>query len=401
MTARDPILSDATQNAANGVNLRAALRSAEGLVGKGQAGWMWLETTRLMRANQRIRLTRANLLAGGVSYAALFSLFAALTVGVTVIMVVLDNNPKVRDTAIRAIADAVPGILDVGEGGLVDPASLQMSTALNPTTIISAAIAIWAARAMVMALRRSLRSVAGINFVENPVKQAGRDIAALTILGLSIMVTSALVVAAQAFGNTVLGWLGVEGRIAGFLILASAYVITFLVDFGLFIYLFRFLAGIRPPRHDLLLGAGLGAAGSGILRVVGTALIGAPENPLLASAAALVTILLLVNIIVRMTLYVTAFMVNPPAPVIAKAPDEVRFHSTPNYVTLSDPSTLTWDHDPTIGAVVPNPSLHPAYVPATEHEPTPKWGGLIGRMKRRRIERLEAQLEAAREHYYA
>lgn len=392
-----PRVAVATVDAVERRSLLELMSDEEGLVNKGKAAVAWLQSTRMMRANTRIRASGANLLAGGVAYNALFSLFAALTVGVTVVMTLLQRNPEFRDTVLEGIASAIPGVLNVdGSGGLIEPEDLMMETALNPTTLIAAGIAIWTAKAMMTALRRSMRAVAGITLLkENPAIQFLRDAGAFVALGLTVIITSILVVTAQQFGAEVLDWIGIEGATGRFLIRAAAYVVTFMMDFLIFLFLFRFLAGIRAPRRDSFVGAGFGAFLSGVLRVAGTAVIGIPDNPIMATGTALVTVLLLVNMMVRMTLLSTAVMVNPPAPVIPQAPDEIHFKTTPNYVTVSVPSTLHWDHEPARGTLIPDPTLNPGYTP--EPEPKPKWGGVIGRMKRRRIERLERRLASARE----
>lgn len=397
----EPRVAVATVDAVERRSLKELLGAADGMGEKVKAVMAWLQSTRPMRANNRITSTGANLLAGGVAYNALFSLVAALTVGITVVMTLLQHNPQFRDTVIQGIADAVPGILQVDGGeGLVDPESLMLETALNPATIIAAAVAIWSAKAMMTALRRSMRSVAGIAVLrENFFVQLLRDVGAFAVLGLTIIATSVLVVSSQAFGQQVLDWIGIEGAVAGFLIRAAAYMVTFVMDFFLFLFLFRFLAGIRAPRKDKLIGAALGAFLSGILRALGTAAISIPDNPVMQAGTAIVTLLLLVNLMVRMALLVTAMMVNPPAPVIPQAPDEIHFRTTPNYVTVSVPATLAWDHEPARGTLIPDPTLNPEFTP--EPAPEPKWGGLIGRMKRRRIDRLERRLADAREKYYS
>lgn len=397
--AEPPRIAVATRDALDKISLREALRGATGFNEKADAGLGWLESTRLMRANRRIMLTRANLLAGGVAYSALFSLFAMLTLGITIVMVTLSRNPTLRDEVIKSTAKVVPGFLDLGDGGLITPESLMLDTALNPTTIISAIVALWAARIMVMSLRRAMRSVAGLSSVRELFHiQFGRDVAAMAILGLSVLVTTALVLAFQTFGADLLALMEIDTASAGVLIVVSAYLITFGVDLLVFMYLFWFLAGIRPPRRDLWLGVTLGALAAGILRALGTAVILIPSNPVMASATAVVTLLLLVNIAVRMVLYVTAIMINPPAPVVPQVHEEMRFKSRPNYVTVSVPQTLEWDHDPTVGTLIPDATLHPDFVPP--QPPTPKWGGVIGRMKRHRLERLERKAQAARDAYY-
>lgn len=361
----------------------------------------WLKTTRVMRANQRVGTSRANLLAGGVAYNALFSIFSVLALGVTFVMVTLGGNPELRDTVLASLSDALPGIIAVeGEGsGLVTPEDLVMDTALNPVTIVSAVVLLMSAKGMMTALRTSLRAVAGISQVNEPfLPQMLRDLVGFLVLGLAVILTSVVVVATQAFGEQIFEWIGLSAGIGSILLRIAAYVVTLLIDFGIVIFVYRVLGGIRAPRKDLLLGGALGGVALGVLRALGTAVVSVPDNAIMASATAIVTLLLLVNLMVRVLLIICAIMVNPPAPVVPDAPEEVHFNSTPNYVTLSMPETLEWDFEPSGGNVVPDPTLNPDYEP--EPEAQPKWGGLIGRMQERRIEKLESKLERARENRY-
>src|SRR5699024_2191580 len=153
-----------------------------------------------------------------------------------------------------------------------------------------------------------------------------------------------------------------------------AVLVPLMVDMLVFLWVFRFLAGVRPPRRDLLLGSLLAAIGSGVLRYLGTSAVGSVgDNPLLQSSAALATLLLWVNLIVRITLMAAAWIANPPA---RPVPDEEMItheDETPNYVTLSRPGTLDWQHDPITGQV------------QAEEPPPPEpyWGGLIGWVRRK------------------
>lgn len=396
----EPRVAAATVDAVKSKSLAEYWNEGEGLGGKlkGLAGWF--AATRIGRANARVGHTKANLQAGGVAYNALFSLFAALTVGVTAIMVALASFPEFRDQVIGGIAEAIPGIIDVGSGGLLKPQDLMMDTALNPTTLIAAGVALFAAMAMMTALKASMRTVAGIVTVpENFVMSKLRDLLGFAVLGVTIILTSVLTVSVQGFGEYVFDWIGIEDSpVARFALTAAAILVTFLMDAALLAFLIRPFASIRARKKDLLVGALVGGVISAVLRAAGTAVIRVPDNAIMASATAIVTLLLLVNLLVRMTLMVTAFTVNPPAPILPDSNEEVHFSSVPNYVTVSVPETLDWDHDPATGVLVPDPQLNPDYEP--EPDPEPKWGGLIGRLKRARIERLEKKLEARREAYY-
>lgn len=397
--AANPQLDEATLVAVEKKSVRTLLAEADTTKEKITALLTWYKATRLGRALARLTSAGGFLLAGGVAYAGLFSVFSALAIGWTIFMAVLGNNQSLRDSVIESINTALPGILTTDDKqGLVDPDQLVQSTALNLTSIIALGVLLWSALAVMTALRTSIQRMFGVigppeNFAIGKLK----DLTGFIVIGLAIVVTSVLGIAAGTFGKTVLDWLGVEGAIAGFLLRVASFALAAVVDFGVFIYLFRFVAGMRAPRRDLFMGAGIAAVASGILRVLGTSAVGSvTDNPILASAAALITLLLWINLLVRVTLVAAAFTANPPAPLMPQTPEELRFDQSPNYVTVSVPETLQWDHQAITGALNPDPSLDPHYRDEDEH---PYWGGLIGWYKRRKVQRLERKLERARADY--
>ncbi|HLR28097.1 MAG TPA: YhjD/YihY/BrkB family envelope integrity protein, partial [Ruania sp.] len=209
----------------------------------------------------------------------------------------------------------------------------------------------------------------------SPILGKLKDFVGFIGLAISVLITSILGIAAGAAAGWVLSAAGLDGSVAAeWLLRILAVLVPLMVDMLVFLWVFRFLAGVRPPRRDLLLGSLLAAIGSGVLRYLGTSAVGSVgDNPLLQSSAALATLLLWVNLIVRITLMAAAWIANPPA---RPVPDEEMItheDETPNYVTLSRPGTLDWQHDPITGQV------------QAEEPPPPEpyWGGLIGWVRRK------------------
>src|SRR3954468_9097882 len=87
-----------------------------GLVARGKAAWDWVKHTRAMRANARFGARNGGVLTGGIAYATLFSVFAALTIGYTIFMAVLGDNERLRAQMLDAIDSALPGLIDTGDG---------------------------------------------------------------------------------------------------------------------------------------------------------------------------------------------------------------------------------------------------------------------------------------------
>ncbi len=397
MTSTEQTIADATIRAVERPPLREELHEREGLVDRAKLLFEWYKSTRLGRTMARVGTAKGNLLAGGIAYAALFSLFAALAIGWTIFMAVLGDDEQLRGQLIDTVNRSLPGILDDGSGnGMLRPEDLVQDTALNLTSIIAFLVLLWSAIATMTALKASIRRMFGVvSLPENFVLKKLRDLLGFLVLAVATLVTSVASLAANSLGTLVFDWLGIDGPFTAFLLRAGTFLLGAAVDFAVFVFLFRWFAGLRVPRRDLLMGAALGGFATAVIRVLGTSVVGASDNPLLASATALVTILLWVNLVSRVALIVAAFTANPPAPVVPESAEEVHFDQTPNYVTVSAPHTLAWDHHAATGAVSPR---RPE--PEPEPGPQPKWGGLIGWMKRRRIERLERRLASARDRYY-
>lgn len=397
-------LSDATIRAVEKRSLREDLAGADGLGAKVQALVLYLRSTRLGRAGMRIGAARANVLAGGIAYAALFSLFAALVIGWSAFMAVLGGNEELRNAVLDSIDSVMPGLVGYGSDDLISPEDLVLPTVINVTSVVSILVLVWSSLTMMTALKTSIRQMFGIQTIpENFVLVKARDLMGFFVLALAVLLTAALSVAVNAIGSVVFEWLGVEGSLTQWLLRLATIAVTFLVDLGVFVFIIRIFAGVRAPRRDLLLGAVVGALATGVLRYLGTAAVSLPQNnPVLGTFAVLITLLLWINLMARLVLYVAAFTANPPAADAPSDPAEVHFYAKPNYVTVSVPSTLRWNYEPSTGAVIPDPSLgaDAPPEPEPEPEPEPRWGGLMGWWFARRLARAEKRLERAKGSYY-
>ncbi|TGO06216.1 YihY/virulence factor BrkB family protein [Serinibacter arcticus] len=349
------------------------------------------QATRAGRMNARYGAARGAQLAGGIAYAALFSVFSALTIAFTVGLRIIGENDELRQAVLDAVDDALPGIIKTSEDpdapGILSPDSLTMTTGLSITSVIAAVTLLLSALAVMGALSGSIRAMFGLVApAGNLVLARLRDLLGFVVLGLSVFVTAALGIASGAAGSWVTSLLGLESSVGAFLVRALGLLCAFGVDLLVFVALIRVVGGARPPRRDLWIGAGIGALGAGVIRLLGTSLVGgAGANPLLGAAVAVVTLLLWVNLVARLTLYVAAWTANPPSPTADSAdPAALHVNQTPNFVTLSAPRTLDWDFDPRTGVVLP------AEAGREERE-------TLARERQERAAQLEAALAASQE----
>src|SRR5690554_2802982 len=122
----------------------------------------WWKQTRPARTLQRGSETNANLLAGGITYTALFSLFAALALMWTGFSWLLRSYPGVQDTVLRAIDEALPGLIDLGEGGVLRPDQLILPNVVSWAGLVAVLVLIWSATSSMSALRSGVRTMLDI-----------------------------------------------------------------------------------------------------------------------------------------------------------------------------------------------------------------------------------------------
>ena len=260
------------------------------------------KASRIGRALVHFGQSGGSVLSGGIAYAALFSIFAALTIAFTVGLSVLGRNPELRDAFLDTIDGWVPGL--VGDGGVLSPDDLQLSIGSGIAGIVAAGVLIWSASAFMGALGAGLRAMADDS------TPRGRTLPPIVrtwlgFLGLGVALifsTVATVVATQltAFAGQ---W---GARLAG-------PAVAFVVDSATFVLIILVVAGLRPPRRDLLIGAAVMGVAFGVVRFLGVGVVASSSegNPLLAPFAVIITLLVWVNLIARITLLVTSWIIDP------------------------------------------------------------------------------------------
>lgn len=339
----------------------------------------WWKQTRIARGLGRYGAANGALLTGGIAYSALFSIFAGLTVAFSIFMAVLGDNAELREAVMEALGSALPGIVQTADNpdGLLSPESLEFSGGASLLTgVIGFLVLVNTATSVMAALRTGIRSMFGILMpAENAILAKLRDLAGFLVLAVAVVLTAALGIAVGAAGTAIAGAVGLEDNPAvQALLRILGYAVALGVDFAVVLFLIRGLGAARPPRRDLIVGSLVVAVAAGVIRFLGTTLVGSvSDNPLLAPFAAIITLLLWVNLIVRVLLMVCAWTANPPA-IPEIGPDDVTHaEQTPNFVTETEPETLEWEHDPQTGKILPEPAP----------EPEEYWGGLIGWAKRK------------------
>lgn len=354
----------------------------------------WVMDLRPVRSFQRYGAARGNLLAGGIAYSALFAITGALVIGLTLFSYFLGGNDDLREGLFEQINDFMPGILQTADNpnGIVAPEDLIVDNPVNLASMISLVVLLWSSISLMTALRSAIQSMFGISRLpRNFVVAKLIDLSGFVFLAVGALAGVILTAGAAFFSEAIFEFIGLDQGIGSFFIQVASILVTLMIDMAIFAYMFKVMAGINAPRKDLFYGALFGGIGAGVLRILGTSAVSSvSDNPLLAPFAAIITLLLWINLLGRLALLSAAITSNPPA---AGQPTEGQLehaNEMPNYVTKSRPDTLEWNFDPATGVVVADADR------GEEDDLVPPWSGLREKRARRKVERAEERIATAR-----
>ncbi|MGO1544630.1 MAG: YihY/virulence factor BrkB family protein [Gulosibacter sp.] len=272
-----------------------------GFPAKMQAFAAWVQATRPMRTIQHWSSRRGATLAGGMAYSGLFSGFAALLVFFSVAGLVLSNNEDLLRRIIDSISNSVPGL--IGEDGVISTETLlnlDGTASFTVTGIIALVSALWTALNFLNGARLSIRGMFDlpIQIDRSFVKMKLVDLGLLVLFGLGLVISVALTAASSGITAWLLNdVLALE--ISGFtnvLIRVVTVTITLLFDAAVIAAMLRILSEVRIPPKSLWPGALIGGVLIMVLKQLGSMLLGgASSNPLLATFAALLGVLIFMN----------------------------------------------------------------------------------------------------------
>ncbi|GAA1545285.1 membrane protein [Microbacterium ginsengiterrae] len=239
------------------------------------------------------------LLSAGMSYYVLFSLFAIVFVSFAAVGLWLGASEQAIDMLIRLANSYLPGL--IGEPGLISRQQVvdiaTTSTGLlSLTGAVAVGFAAWTAISAVTFTRRAIRDIFGLPFdTRSYWVLKGRDLIAGVLFGCALLLGAALSVLSvwalewlfDVFSWDETSWvMSSAGRT---LWMTSA----FLVDAGALASLVRFLVGADLRWRFIWPASLLGGAAMVVLQLAaGLLLTRVPSNPLLASFAVIISLLL-------------------------------------------------------------------------------------------------------------
>jgi membrane protein len=272
----------------------------------------WALARRPVRAYLLYAGARGPVLADSVTYRTLFSLFAGVLLGFSFAALWLAGNPQAWEALIAAVDAAVPGL--VGDGGLLDVSKARALDGLTIAGIVSILGLLGASIGAIGTLRTALRQIAGQTTDDMFIVWVLlRNLALAIGIGLALGAAAVATLLATAGLDLIRGWLGVaeDSGWVGFLAWLVGVLVVLALDTVVVAALFRYLSGIRPRARTLWGGALLGGIGLTVLQQLSGLFVGgAGSNPLLATFASLIALLLWLNLSSQVILLASAYIVT-------------------------------------------------------------------------------------------
>lgn len=269
---------------------------------------------RPVRVFQHYSSRRGPLLASGLAYQALFSIFAAIWVAFSVVGLVLAGDRELTNTLVDSLSGAVPGLIDTGDGsGAIDPDDLLQSSTFSWTGIVALLATLLTALGFVGSSRSAIRSMYGLpDATGNPVVMKLTDLGWLIALGVLLVVSTVLSVVGTGATSFVLGVIGVPSDAPLALVLGRvvSLVVTAAVNAVAIGLLLKAVAHATYSVRQLRAGAIIGGVGVTVLTVLFQLGIlgGASSNPLLASFVVVLGLLVFFNFLCQVLLIAAAWV---------------------------------------------------------------------------------------------
>lgn len=258
----------------------------------------------LARAYGSYGQRRGDRLAAAVTFFAFLSFFPLLVLAFAVLGYLVRYVPDVQGRVSELIAANLPGLagsLDLG----------RVAEARQKAGVFGLLGLLLAGLGWVAALREALRTMFGEppTAPGNPVTSKLADASVLLLLGLAVLVSLAVSSLGSAATTFVLSLVGLDGSLlARWLLRVVALGLAVLADLGVFAVVFARLPGAGLPLRQVLRGALFAAVGFGLLKVVGALLVArTTANPVYASFAVVVGLLVWIDLVSRFTLFAAAW----------------------------------------------------------------------------------------------
>ncbi|GAA1115853.1 YihY/virulence factor BrkB family protein [Nocardiopsis metallicus] len=258
----------------------------------------------LVRAGERYSDRNGTQLAGAVTYFAFLSFFPLLALAFAVVGFLAARQVELTAYLEEALDEVLPGL---SQQLPMD----QIADARVGASVLGLLGLLYAGLNSVAALREALHTIWLKSLRQGPnlVLRKLVDLVVMIGLGTALLFTVAFTSVMQTATVWLLSLVGLEGSLVANLSLrALALVIAIAVNMCLFLLVFALLSGAGRPTGMMWKGALLGAVGFEVLKNLAAQLLaGTLTNPVYASFAVLVGLLVWINLVMRVVMFSAAW----------------------------------------------------------------------------------------------
>lgn len=273
--------------------------------------WARVQESAAWHAWKRYSDSRGNVLAGGVGYFAFFSIFPALALAFTIFGLVLRDQPGLLDDLRGYVDEALPGFVKTADNpeGIIE-LKAPSGAALSITGVVGLGGLLFAGLGWLSALRDGIRAIFAVEGAPGNIVLAKlRDLGVLVVIGFGVLVSVVVSTVANAVASEIADLIGLGAQ--GWLVTGVGVLIQAVLNTGVIALVLRVLSGVPLPWPGLRNGAVFGGIGLTLLQLFGTRLIaGTMDNPVFASFALVVGLLVFLNLISRVILISAAWAAN-------------------------------------------------------------------------------------------
>ena len=268
-----------------------------------------------VRVWRRFLARNGFLLSAGIAYQALFAIFAAIYIVFAIAGLLLAGSPSAVQSIIDAINDVVPDF--IGDPGVVSQEAVMhvadsSASLLGWTGAIALGGFIWTAIGWMTYSRMAVRSMFGLpKDTRNYVLLKARDFVVSLTFGGILLVGAAVALASTTALTWLLDLFGLASNSVWttLTVRAIGLAVVYAIDLVVLITMFRFLSGAAVPWRRLWGGSLLGAGALLVIQLGGSYLVGsATKNPLLATFAVFIGLLLWFRLSALVTLVAAAWV---------------------------------------------------------------------------------------------
>lgn len=284
--------------------------------------------------------------AGAVTFFAFLSFFPLLALAFFVVGYVSAVAPEARRELVDAIEALFPDLIGKGEGQISLATFEEYAGTIG---LIGLVTLLYTGLAWVSAMRRALGEMFRLPETDRLSFVPGklRDLVALLVLGVVLVLSLSLSGAMAWFSEVILGWVGFDGPLGAVVLWFVTHGLAIGATTLLFMALYALVPRPHVARRALWQGALAGAVGFEVLKSAAGALIAfTMERPAFQAFGVALILLVWINYFSRLVMLSTAWAYTAPAAEVVRTLERTPLVAEGELDALLPPPSTIVEEDP-------------------------------------------------------